>query len=43
VYDLMSSRPDTSPSVWGRMRPLVVGLPFGWRLFFFALPFVILS
>jgi putrescine transport system permease protein len=38
----MSSRPESGPSVWGRLRPLVVALPFGWLLFFFALPFVIL-
>ena len=38
----MSPRPESGPSMWGRLRPLVVGLPFGWLLFFFALPFVIL-
>ena len=38
----MSSRPESGPSVWGRLRPLVVALPFVWLLFFFALPFVIL-
>jgi len=38
----MSLRPDLAPSFWGRLRPLVVGLPFAWLLFFFALPFAIL-
>ncbi len=38
----MSPRPIEGPSFWGRLRPLVVGVPFAWLLFFFALPFVIL-
>ena len=38
----MSSALDQSPSLWGRLRPLVVGLPFAWLVLFFALPFVIL-
>ena len=38
----MPSRPDPLPALWGRLRHLVVGVPFAWLLFFFALPFVIL-
>ena len=38
----MSPRLDLAPSLWGRLRPLVVSLPFAWLLVFFALPFAIL-
>jgi ABC-type glycerol-3-phosphate transport system permease component len=38
----MPSRPDPLRALWGRLRHLVVGVPFAWLLFFFALPFVIL-
>ena len=38
----MSPRLDLAPSLWGRLRPLVVSLPCAWLLVFFALPFAIL-
>ncbi len=38
----MLYRPDHLRSPWARLRHLVVGVPFAWLLFFFALPFVIL-